>query len=104
MGVGVIATARPERRLGLQENLGQFLLLLLINAFVGAMVGMERSILPLLAEQEFGVASRASILSFLLAFGVVKALTNVFAGGAADRWGRRRVLLRAGWLRSLSLS
>jgi len=85
------------RRLGLRENLGQFALLLLVNAFVGAMVGMERSILPLLAEREFGVASRAGILSFLITFGTVKALANAFAGGAADRWGRRRTLL-AGWI------
>ena len=85
------------KRLGLRENLGQFSLLLLINAFVGVMVGMERSILPLLAEREFGIASRATILSFLITFGIVKALANVLAGGAADRWGRRRTLL-AGWI------
>jgi len=96
----VAASTQPPRRLGLRENLGQFSLLLLINAFVGAMVGMERSVLPLLAEQEFGIASRTSILSFLLTFGVVKALANAFAGGAADRWGRRRVLL-AGWVAAL---
>lgn len=84
-------------RLGLRANLGQFSLLLIINGFVGAMVGMERSILPLLAEREFGIASRAAILSFLITFGLVKAIANVFAGGAADRWGRRRTLI-AGWL------
>lgn len=88
------------RRLGLRENLGQFSLLLVINAFVGAMVGMERSVLPLLAEREFGVASRTGILSFLVAFGLVKAIANGFAGAAADRWGRRRTLL-AGWLAGL---
>ena len=86
-----------HRRLGLKENLGAFSLLVLINAFVGAMVGMERTVLPLLAEREFAIASRASILGFLVAFGVVKALANALAGGAADRWGRRRVLL-AGWI------
>ena len=91
---------QPAPRLGLRENLGQFSLLLLINAFVGAMVGMERAVLPLLAEREFGIASRTGILSFLLTFGIVKALANVVAGGAADRWGRRRVLL-AGWLAGL---
>ena len=100
MSVRVIAVARPERQLGLRENLGQFSLLVLINAFVGAMVGMERTVLPLLAEREFGIASRTSILSFLLMFGVVKALANAFAGGAADRWGRRRVLL-AGWVAAI---
>ena len=94
------AVAAPASRLGLRENLGQFSLLLVINAFVGAMVGMERSILPLLAEHEFGIASRASILSFLLTFGIVKAFANAFAGGAADRWGRRRMLI-AGWIAAL---
>ena len=90
----------PTVRLGLRENLGQFSLLLLINAFVGVMVGMERSILPLLAEREFGIASRSAILTFLITFGLVKALSNAFAGGAADRWTRRRTLL-AGWLAGL---
>ncbi len=85
------------RRLGLIENRGAFALLVLINAFVGAMVGMERTVLPLLAEQEFAIASRASIIGFLLAFGLTKALANAVAGCAADRWGRRRVLL-AGWI------
>ena len=84
-------------RLGLRANLGQFSLLLLVNAFVGAMVGMERSVLPLLAEREFGIASRAAILSFLITFGLVKAISNAFAGVAADRWGRRRTLI-TGWL------
>ncbi len=84
-------------RLGLRENIGQFSLLLVINAFVGAMVGMERSTLPLLGEREFDIASRATILSFLITFGVVKAIANAFAGATADRWGRRRTLI-AGWL------
>ena len=90
-------SASSSTRLGLRENLGQFSLLLLINAFVGVMVGMERSILPVLAEREFGIASRAAILSFLITFGTVKALANILAGGAADRWGRRRTLI-AGWI------
>lgn len=93
------ATSEPVR-LGLRENLGQFSLLLLINGFVGAMVGMERSVLPLLAEREFGVASRTSILSFILTFGLVKAAFNLIAGEAADRWGRRKTLL-VGWLAGL---
>ena len=67
-------------RLGLRENLGQFSLLVLVNAFVGAMVGMERSILPAIAEQEFHLAARAAILSFIVVFGVTKALTNYVAG------------------------
>jgi MFS family permease len=83
----------PLPRLGLRENLGQFSLLLLINAFVGVMVGMERTILPVLAEREFGIASRTAILAFLVSFGLVKALANLFAGAAADRFGRKRTLI-----------
>ncbi|VTU31476.1 major facilitator superfamily transporter [Variovorax sp. SRS16] len=84
-------------RLGLRENLGQFSLLVLVNAFVGAMVGLERSILPAIAEQEFHIAARAAILSFIVVFGVTKALTNYFAGRLSDRFGRKDVLV-AGWL------
>lgn len=84
-------------RLGLRENLGQFSLLVLVNAFVGAMVGLERSILPAIAEQEFQLAARSAILSFIAAFGVAKAASNYFAGRLSDRHGRRRVLV-AGWL------
>ncbi|EYS86909.1 MFS transporter [Cupriavidus sp. SK-4] len=84
-------------RLGLRENLGQFSLLVLVNAFVGAMVGLERSILPAIAEQEFHIAARTSILSFIVVFGITKALTNYFAGRFSDRFGRKRVLV-AGWL------
>jgi MFS family permease len=84
-------------RLGLRENLGQFSLLVLVNAFVGAMVGLERSILPAIAEQEFHIAARAAILSFIVVFGVTKALTNYVAGRLSDRFGRKHVLL-AGWL------
>ncbi|WP_374502171.1 MFS transporter [Zoogloea sp.] len=84
-------------RLGLRENLRQFSLLVLVNAFVGAMIGLERSILPAIAEQEFHVAARAAILSFIVVFGVTKALTNYFAGRLSDRYGRKHVLV-AGWL------
>src|SRR4030095_5483115 len=87
----------PPIRLGLRENAGQFGLLVLVNAFVGAMVGMERSILPLIAEGEFHLVARTGILSFILVFGLTKALTNYAAGRFADRYGRRRVLI-AGWL------
>lgn len=83
-------------RLGLRENLAQFSLLVLINAFVGAMVGMERSILPALAEQEFQLVARTAILSFIAVFGLTKALTNYFAGRFSDRWGRKPILV-AGW-------
>jgi MFS family permease len=84
-------------RLGLRENMGQFSLLVLVNAFVGAMVGLERSILPAIAEQEFQIAARAAILSFIVVFGITKALTNYFAGRLSDRYGRKHVLV-AGWL------
>lgn len=84
-------------RLGLRENLSQFSLLVLVNAFVGATVGLERSILPAIAEQEFQLAARTAILSFILVFGVSKALSNYFAGRLSDRFGRKHVLV-AGWL------
>lgn len=89
-------TGQPIR-LGLRENMGQFSLLVLVNAFVGAMVGLERSILPAIAEQEFHVAARAAILSFIMVFGLAKASTNYFAGRWSDRFGRKHVLV-AGWL------
>ena len=84
-------------RLGLRENAAQFALLVVVNAFVGAMVGMERSILPAIAEQEFHLAARTSVLSFIVVFGLSKALTNYAAGRFADRVGRKQVLV-AGWL------
>ncbi len=83
-------------RLGLRENVAQFSLLVIVNAFVGAMVGMERSILPTLAEQEFHLVARTAVLSFIVVFGVTKALTNYFAGRWSDRFGRKHVLV-AGW-------
>ncbi len=89
-----------QPRLGLRANWQQFSLLVTVNAFVGAMVGLERAILPLLAEQDFGVASKSAILSFIVSFGVVKALANLFAGRQSDRIGRKRVLV-AGWLAGL---
>ena len=84
-------------RLGLRANLAQFTMLVVVNAFVGAMVGMERSILPAIAEQEFHLAARAAILSFIVVFGVAKALTNYGAGRWSDRVGRKRILV-FGWL------
>ena len=83
--------------LGLRANWRQFWLLVLVNAFVGAMVGLERTVLPLIAERDFGLASRTAALSFIATFGVVKALTNFFAGELSDRFGRKRILV-AGWL------
>jgi MFS family permease len=82
--------------LGLRENAAQFSLLVALNAFVGAMVGLERSTLPLIGRDDFGVGSTAAVLSFIVAFGVAKALTNLAAGGFAARIGRRRLLI-AGW-------
>ena len=84
-------------RLGLRENAAQFTLLVVVNAFVGAMVGMERSILPSIAEQEFHLVARTAVLSFIVVFGLSKALTNYVAGRFADRVGRKQVLV-AGWL------
>ena len=78
-------------QLGLRENVGQFSLLLVVNAFVGAMVGLERSILPAIAEQDFHLAARTAVLSFIVVFGLAKALTNYGAGRMADRFGRRHV-------------
>jgi hypothetical protein len=88
----LIPAGRPgsQVRLGLRANLGQFSLLLLVNAFVGAMIGMERSILPAVAEEEFHLAARAAILSFIVVFGVTKALTSYLAGDLSDRWGPPR--------------
>ncbi len=84
-------------RLGLRENLAQFLLLVVVNAFVGALVGLERSILPAIAEQEFHIAARTAILSFIVVFGMTKALTNYGAGRLSDGFGRRHVLV-GGWI------
>lgn len=86
-----------ETKLGLRENLKQFTLLVLVNAFVGGMVGMERSIFPQFAESEFGVASKTAILSFITAFGITKAISNYYTGKLANRFGRRNLLI-FGWL------
>jgi MFS family permease len=83
--------------LGLRANWQQFTLLVVVNAFVGAMVGLERAVLPLIAVADFGLASKSVALSFLISFGLVKALSNLFAGRLSDRLGRKRVLV-AGWL------
>jgi MFS family permease len=87
-------------RLGLRENLAQFSLLVAVNAFVGAMVGLERSTLPLIGEDDFGLASSASVLSFIVAFGLAKSFTNLAAGVGAERLGRRRLLI-LGWMLAL---
>jgi MFS family permease len=87
-------------RLGLRENLAQFSLLVAVNMFVGAMVGLERSTLPLIGEQDFGLESSAAVLSFIVAFGLAKAFTNLGAGAFAERLGRRRLLI-LGWVLAL---
>ncbi|MEU4830338.1 MFS transporter [Streptosporangium sp. NPDC023615] len=84
-------------RLGLRANLAQFTLLVAVNALVGGMLGQERTVLPLLAERTFHVAAHSGALTFILAFGVVKAVTNFFAGTLSDRHGRKPVLV-TGWL------
>jgi MFS family permease len=89
-------TAPRRVRLGLRENAAQFCLLVCVNAFVGAMVGLERSTLPLIGRDDFGLASSAAVLSFIVAFGLAKAFTNLTAGALAGRLGRRRLLV-AGW-------
>lgn len=82
---------------GLRKNIGQFSLLVLVNALVGGMVGMERSILSQWAEQEFGIASNLAILSFIVAFGLSKAFANYYTGRLANRFGRKRLLV-LGWI------
>jgi predicted MFS family arabinose efflux permease len=87
-------------RLGLRENARQFSLLVLINAFVGLMVGLERAVLPLVGRESFHLTSSAAVLSFIVAFGFSKAFTNLGAGALAQRVGRRRLLI-AGWAAAL---
>jgi MFS family permease len=93
--------SRPIR-LGLRENAAQFSLLVLINAFVGAMVGLERAVMPLIGRENFKLSSSAAVLSFIVAFGFTKALTNLGAGALAQRVGRRRLLI-AGWAVALPI-
>ena len=87
-------------QLGLKENWKQFTLLVIINAFVGGMVGLERTILPQIAEAEFHIAAKSAILSFIVIFGVSKAITNYYAGAFADKVGRKKLLV-LGWLAGL---
>ena len=96
MTTAVLSDGRAAIRLGLRENVAQFTLLVIVNAFVGVMVGMERSILPAIAEQDFHLVARTAVLSFIAVFGVTKAMTNYAAGRLADRIGRKHVLV-AGW-------
>jgi MFS family permease len=84
-------------RLGLKENLGQFSLLVVVNAFVGGMVGLERTVVPLIGSQQFGLVLKTAVFSFIVSFGVVKACSNLVSGALADRVGRKKVLV-AGWV------
>jgi MFS family permease len=102
--VDVVAAADwKAARLGLGPNWPQFALLVLVNAFVGAMVGLERTVLPALAEAEFALSGHAAMLAFIVVFGVSKALTNYAAGRLSDRVGRKPVLV-AGWLLALPVA
>lgn len=87
-------------QLGLKENWKQFTLLVIVNAFVGGMIGLERTIIPQLAEADFGIAAKTAILSFIVVFGVTKAITNYYTGALANRFGRKDLLV-AGWLFAL---
>ncbi len=84
-------------KLGLRANIHQFLLLMIVNAFVGAMVGLEQTVVPLLGKEKFGIESNVVILSFIASFGMIKAVLNLFAGSLSDKWGRKNVLI-LGWL------
>ena len=91
---------RPDAntiRLGLRPNIYQFLILVLVNAFVGAMVGLEQTVVPLIGKDTFHIESNTLILSFIASFGMVKAILNLLAGNLSDRWGRRKVLI-LGWI------
>ncbi|MER8434894.1 MFS transporter [Mesorhizobium caraganae] len=93
----VSQSAGSAVRLGLKENWRQFALLMLVNAFVGGMVGIERTVVPLIGSEEFDIKSTTLVVSFIVSFGVVKALANLVSGQLADTWGRKRVLV-LGWL------
>jgi MFS family permease len=84
-------------KLGLRPNIRQFVILVLVNAFVGAMIGMEQTVVPLIGKDDFGIESNAIIVSFIASFGAVKAVLNLFAGKLSDRWGRKNVLI-LGWV------
>ena len=84
-------------QLGLKPNINQFVLLIIVNAFVGAMIGLEQTVIPILGQEEFNLESNALILSFIASFGAVKAFLNLFAGTLSDKFGRKKILV-FGWL------
>ena len=84
-------------KLGIRENLNQFILLVFVNAFVGGMVGLERTILPKIAEAEFHIAAKTAILSFIIVFGLAKGFTNYYTGVLANKIGKKNLLV-IGWL------
>ncbi|HEY0670192.1 MAG TPA: MFS transporter [Sphingobacteriaceae bacterium] len=89
-----------DTKLGLRQNWKQFVILVIINGFVGGMIGLERTILPKLAEEEFAIVANSAILSFIVVFGFTKAITNYFAGALANRVGRKNLLIY-GWIIAL---
>ena len=97
-----MASPQNKSPLGLKQNWKQFTLLVIVNAFVGGMVGMERSIFPQFAELNFGIASKSAILSFITAFGFSKALANYYTGRLANTFGRRNLLI-FGWILALPI-
>ncbi len=94
------ANAQYYNKLGLKENWKQFALLVVVNAFVGGMIGLERTIIPQIAEADFGMAAKTAILSFIVVFGITKAITNYYTGTLANRFGRKNLLV-TGWLFAL---
>ena len=90
-------TKTKEIKLGLRQNIQQFLILVLVNAFVGAMIGLEQTVVPLIGKNEFGIETNAIIVSFIASFGAVKAFLNLYAGNLSDKWARKNVLI-LGWL------
>jgi MFS family permease len=92
-----INNSQKTIRLGLRPNINQFLILVLVNAFVGSMVGLEQTVVPLIGKDVFHIESNTLIVSFIASFGMVKAILNLFAGNFSDRWGRKKVLV-LGWL------
>ncbi|EMF47835.1 Major facilitator superfamily (MFS) transporter [Planococcus halocryophilus Or1] len=85
-------------QIGIKENLLNFILLVVTNFFVGSMVGLERTILPIIGEEDFGLVSTSAALSFIISFGFSKAIVNYFAGAIADRFGRKKYCLLVGVL------